>query len=61
MALASNMRLRTVDRVHDLAVGTSGPALLDLGVVDLQELVQPREQFGPGLSHACKTRKGVWR
>ncbi len=34
---------RTVDRVDDLAVCATCPALLDLGVVELEELVQPGE------------------
>ena len=40
-------RARTVDGVHDLAVGSAGPALFDFGVVDLEEVVQPRDELCP--------------
>ena len=39
------MWARTKDRVHDLAVGTSRPALLDFGVVELEEVVEPGKQL----------------
>jgi hypothetical protein len=35
---------RTIDGVEDLAIGRSGAALLNFGIVDLEELVQPCEK-----------------
>ena len=36
---------RTIDRVEDLAIGRTGAALLDLGIVNLEELVEPCKKF----------------
>ena len=44
-------RRLTKDRVHNLAVRATGAALLDLGVVDLEEVVEPGNELGAGLSH----------
>lgn len=41
----------TEDRVHNLAVCATRAALLDLGVVDLQQVVQPRQKLRARLSH----------
>src|SRR5690606_23739070 len=35
----------------------TGAALLDLGVVELQEAVEPLQQFLPGLAHGCSFRR----
>jgi len=37
----------TIDGIEDMAVGGTGSALFDLGVVDLEELVEPCKKFGP--------------
>lgn len=37
---------RTIDGVEDLAVGHIGPALLDPGIVDLEQLIEPCKKFG---------------
>ena len=39
------MNGRTIDGVEDLAIGRSGAALLNLGIVDLEELVEPCKKF----------------
>jgi len=36
----------TIDGIEDMAVGGTGSALFDLGVVDLEELVEPCKKFG---------------
>ena len=41
----------TVDRVYDLTVRATGPALLNFGVIDLEEVVEPGQEFSTGLSH----------
>ena len=41
----------TIDGVYNLAVGGSCATLLDLGVVDLEELVEPGNELCAGLSH----------
>ena len=38
-------RERTIDRIKDLTIGRAGSALLDLGIVDLEELIDPRKKF----------------
>jgi hypothetical protein len=38
-------RERTIDRIEDLAIGRAGSALLDLGIVDLEELIEPRKEL----------------
>ena len=37
---------RTIDGVEDLAVDRTGPALLDPGIVDLEQLIDPCKKFG---------------
>ena len=41
----------TIDRVYNLAVGGSCATLFDLGVVDLEELVEPGNELCARLSH----------
>ncbi len=38
---------RTIYRVDDLAISTSRPALFDLGIIELQQVVEPFEKFRP--------------
>jgi len=38
-------RGRTIDRIEDLAIGGAGSALLDLGIVNLEELIEPCKEF----------------
>ena len=38
-------RGHTIDRIENLAIGRAGSALLDLGVVNLEELVEPCKKF----------------
>ena len=35
----------TIDRIEDLAIGRAGSALLHLGIVYLEELVEPCKKF----------------
>ena len=49
--------LHTVDRIHDLAVRSSAAALLNFGVVDLKQVVDPCNELCPRLSHGLKTRR----
>lgn len=37
-----------VDDVKELAIGSASPELLDFGVVDSEESVEPAEKFPPG-------------
>jgi hypothetical protein len=36
---------RTIDGVEDLAVDRASPALLDPGIVDLEQLIEPCKEF----------------
>jgi len=36
---------RTIDRIEDLTIDRTGSALLNLGIVDLEELIEPRKKF----------------
>lgn len=52
--------LRTVDGVHDLAVSPASPALLYFRVIDLKQVIHPRNELIPRFTHLRKTRKRVW-
>ena len=41
----------TKDRVHDLTICATGPALFNLGEDDLRGIAELGEKFGAGLSH----------
>lgn len=41
----------TIDRIEDLAVCAACPALLDLSVVELEEVVDPSDKFCARFSH----------
>lgn len=47
---ATILPLLTVDGIDDLGIGESRATLLDLCVVEIEELIEPRQELGPGLS-----------
>lgn len=50
------MKLRTIDGVQDLTIRATRPALLDLCVVELKEIVKPSKQFCARLAHSRRGR-----
>lgn len=44
----------TIYWVEDLAICRAGSALLDLGIVDLEELIEPCKKFWTWLAHDCR-------
>ena len=42
----------TVDGVHDLTICSTGAALLDFGIVELEKVINPGNKFRPGFAHS---------
>lgn len=60
-AKSAGVEGRTEDGVGDLAVRAARAALFYFGVVDLEEVVQPAQEFCARAAHRGKRADGGWR